>query len=89
MTKSGNIMKNKALEELLDKASKGDAKAQYYLGDYYEDRDNIKSNYWYAKAADQNYLDAIYSLGNHYLEGIGFEKNEAKAPDFVTFLVLK
>ena len=46
-------------------AEMGYAKAQCDFGRYYYLRGDLENaNYWYTKAADQNYVEALYELGN-------------------------
>ncbi len=62
-------------------AKTGDAKAEYQVGYYYEQKkgDYKEAVKWYQKAADQNYTDAFYRLGRCYEYGKGIGKNYGKA----------
>jgi TPR repeat protein len=52
-------------------AEKGDARAQYFLGRYYDEESNDKEAYnWYFKAASQGYAEAQYCLGVSYESGL-------------------
>lgn len=65
---------------LLELAEKGDAEAQFRLGQFYEDVEsdgNEQAAYaWYQKAAMQNHVKAQYTLGRIYEEGF-----DGVAPD--------
>ena len=65
-------------------AEKGDAKAQYRLGEcyYYGDgisRDFKQAEYWYRKAADNGYARAQVRLGGCYHEGRGVAKDDKQS----------
>jgi|APGre2960657505_1045072.scaffolds.fasta_scaffold10432_2 hypothetical protein len=73
-------------ESLVEKAEKGNAKAQVDLGyNYYFGKGVVKSyeqaNYWYKKAADQGNANAQSNLASNYCEGRGIEKDMNKAID--------
>ena len=54
----------------------------YFLArDYYQDKlkDNDKAMYWYERAAEKGNNDAMYELGERYLNGKGVSKNTEKA----------
>lgn len=62
------------------KAEKGDAAAQYNLGNKYNYGRGVKQDYaqaiaWYTKAAEQNDSRAQYNLGGMHWRGEGTEKN--------------
>lgn len=63
----------KMLAVLLELAEKGDAEAQFRLGEFYEDMmlgKNDQAAYaWYLKAAMQDHAKAQYALGRIYEEG--------------------
>ena len=57
-------------------AEMGYAKAQCDYGRYYYSKGDLENaNYWYTKAADQNYVEALYELGNmcYYSKDIEYE----------------
>lgn len=65
-----------ALQVWQRQADQGDAEAQYYVGQIYEqglgtDPDYAKAAFWYEKAAAQNHRAAQISLGNLYEQGLG------------------
>lgn len=72
------------IEELQEKAAKGDAEAQFKLGWAYRqgngvpqsDSDAVK---WYLKAAEQGHCNAQYNLGCSYHFGNGVGKDYAEA----------
>lgn len=63
----------KMLAVLLELAEKGDAEAQFRLGEFYENIEPSKNDQvvyaWYKKAALQNHVKAQYALGRIYEEG--------------------
>lgn len=63
----------KMLAVLLELAEKGDAEAQYRLGEFYEELEPGKNDQaayaWYRKAASQDHVKAQYALGRIYEEG--------------------
>jgi len=70
-------------------AKKGNAKAQYSIGEMYErgkgiQRDTKKAFTWYSRAASQGATKAIYKVGYAYLRGIGVSKNGNKALKWLT-----
>ena len=71
---------------ILDKASKGDAEAQYEVGNWFYERDSKESlktaTFWYIKAARQNHVDAQIRLARCYEEGIGVCQNENEAMEW-------
>ena len=62
-------------------AKTGDAKAEYQVGYYYEQKkgDYQEAVKWYQKSADQNYTVALYRLGRCYEFGRGVDKDFAEA----------
>jgi len=65
-------------------ADKGDAKAQYDLGEAYYNgngapKDYAQAAFWYRKAADHGYARAQYNLGYLYYTGMGVSQDSAKA----------
>ena len=74
----------KALAELRVRAEKGEASAQYYLGNMYADgkgvaKDEVEAVKWFRKAADQGYAPAQFNLGVMYWFGNGVVKDELEA----------
>jgi len=68
----------------LPKAEKGEAKAQYDIGNMYERgkgvlMDQSKAFEWYAKAAQQGHDKAAFKVGFSFLRGQGVNKNFGKA----------
>ncbi len=66
----------KALAELRGRAEKGEASAQYFLGDMYDfgrgvAKDEVEAVKWFRKAADQGNADAQHNLGVMYFLGMG------------------
>ncbi|NLC24524.1 MAG: sel1 repeat family protein [Oxalobacter sp.] len=63
----------KMLAVLLELAEKGDAEAQYRLGEFYEELESGKNDQaayaWYKKAALRDHVKAQYALGRIYEEG--------------------
>ena len=65
-------------------AEQRDAKAQYYLGQLYQNGQGVPQNYaeamkWYRLAADQDYAHAQYALASMYESGLGVPRNYAEA----------
>jgi|GEM_PF-344902 len=76
--------KENNIDDLIQKANKGDSDAQYELGVMYyngEDveQDSAKAFEWYKKAADRGNKFAQYSIGCMYINGNGVEKNAENA----------
>ena len=74
-------------EELLKSAKRGDAYAQYCLGDMYFYGDGVKQDYrkareWFEKAATQDELTAQCYLGDMYLYGLGVKQDYNKAHEW-------
>lgn len=78
---------NKALAEvvqLFEKATAGDAAAQFSLGTAYDSghgvqADPLKAALWYEKAAKQNHVDAQFNLAVLYDEGTGVRQDFRQA----------
>ena len=74
-----------SIQELVKEAKKGNAEAQYQLGNRYSfGHDGVKENdkeafRWYLKAAEQDYSDAQSSLVHMYCDGDGTEQNYIEA----------
>jgi len=64
-------------------AEKGDAEAQYRLGECYYNGDGVEDDHdesyeWIFKSAEQGYAEAQYKLGTYYHNGYdGFDEEEA------------
>ena len=81
---NGEIKEQDMLEILTAWAETGDAEGQLILAGYYQDKDpseeNIRKAFYLAcQAADQQYPDALASLGIMYLFGAGTESDDGKA----------
>ena len=73
----------KAFEGYKAKAEKGNAEAQYNLGESYDNgdgvpKDEVEGVKWYRKAADQGYDRAQFILGVCYASGTGVTKDEVE-----------
>ena len=69
---------------LVKKAEKGDAQAQYDLGEAYYQGYNVEQDYekalgWYKKSAEKGNLDSIFSIGYMYDNGEFVEENNPEA----------
>ena len=73
------------LDEMKEKAEKGDAQAQYALGLMYYNGEKVGKNYaealkWIRRAAEENgHREAQFALGYMYHEGIGTPQNYSEA----------
>lgn len=62
------------LDQLIDRGNNGDVKAQLELGHIYDfgkrvqEPDRTKAKQWYTRSADNGSADAMYSLGQLYIE---------------------
>jgi TPR repeat protein len=70
--------------ELMEKAKRGDADAQYWLGHSYDtgflvERNHEKAAQWYRKSAEQGERYAQRYLGFLYLDGHGVEQSDEEA----------
>lgn len=68
-------------------ARRGDADAQYFVGNAYEEGRGIQKNLeqafiWYSKAAKQNQYKAQYRLGYLYENGLGVKQDIKKAMEW-------
>ena len=68
----------------MSRAQKGDAEAQYSLGNCYfygfgVAKDQHEAVKWLRKAAEQGYKPAQNDLGHCYYSGAGIERNQAEA----------
>jgi TPR repeat protein len=75
---SSDLPPSSAFQELTQRATGGDPKAEHDLGMIYAEgngvpQDFAKSVTWFRKAAEQDYADAQLRLGMSYLEGKGIE----------------
>ena len=74
----------KDFQETKAKAEKGDAAAQYFLGNMYRTgqgvaKDEVEAVKWYRKAADQGNAFAQNNLGVMYANGLGVEEDDVEA----------
>jgi TPR repeat protein len=72
------------LPDLMEKAQRGDAEAQYWLGRRYEygflvERNHEKAAKWYRKSAEQGERYGQRELGFLYLHGRGVEQSDVEA----------
>jgi TPR repeat protein len=72
------------LDLLRARASAGDPRAAYDLGEHYADGAGVKQDYhqamsWFAKAATKGDASAQWKLGLGYLKGIGLQQDDVKA----------
>ncbi len=80
-----NEADRKVLAEIRAEADKGDAKARYELGRAFFSgtlgvvKDEAEAVKWFRKAAEQNVVDAQFSLGVCYDSGEGVAKDEVEA----------
>ena len=77
-----------SLEEMTEKAEKGDTDAQYFLGTIYlsvveEGKNQQKAVYWLQKAADGGNAEAQLRLGMMYAIGEKLPKDDQKAVSLV------
>jgi TPR repeat protein len=66
------------------KAEKGDAEAQFEVGNRYYSgegvpQDDVEAVKWYRKAADQGYAAAQFNLGNSHRTGEGVPQDDVEA----------
>ena len=74
----------KAAELWQPLAEKGDATAEYYIGNLYAEgkgvpQDDKAAFMWYQRAAERGNAMAQYNVGASYAEGVGVDKNPADA----------
>ncbi|EEO27763.2 tetratricopeptide repeat protein [Oxalobacter paraformigenes] len=69
----------KALPLLEKSANSGNAKAYFYLGEIYRDKDISTSCRNYKKASEGGYKEAFFKVGLCYYVGEGIEKNDSEA----------
>ena len=71
-------------------AKKGDAKSMLALYKLYAsgegvEKDDELAREWLQKSAEQNYVDALYTIGSHYRNGtFGYPKKQARAIEWFT-----
>jgi len=71
-------------DNCLDDAQRGDANAQFYLGNMYDNGLGVTQIHklavkWYRKAAEQGIAQAQYNLGNMYYDGRGITQHYVSA----------
>lgn len=76
VSKNADTKSKTKIEELREKAERGDAQAQYDLGQAYDLARGVERNYreaaqWYLKSANQGHRGAQFSLGYFYEYGQG------------------
>lgn len=76
--------KDQGRMSITDEAARGNAAAEWLMGERYADGYGVPPNLstavdWYRKAAQQNELGAQFALGKAYLFGDGVPRNLAKA----------
>ncbi len=79
-----DYMLEQLLEQRLGLARRGDAEAQYAVGDmYFKGRgayvDLAKAETWFRRAAAQGHRKAEFKLGYMYLKGVGLEPDSKQA----------
>ena len=77
----------KKLADLMKRAERGEAEAQFNLGQMYRKGEGVpmdaaKAVEWFQKAAEQGNADAQSNLGSMYDEGEGVSKDAAKAVEW-------
>ncbi|GEM_PF-955666 len=78
------VANGQSVEELQARAERGDAEAQYELGEACAGGSDIPQNYrlavqWYKKAAEQGHAEAQGDLGWAYYNGNGVEQDYTEA----------
>ncbi|WP_158262676.1 caspase family protein [Photobacterium sanctipauli] len=78
---------SESLNVWLAEAQTGDAQAQYYVGEIYENGVSGVPDYqnalaWYQKAAKQGHSQAKVNLGTFYEAGLGVRQDKAKALNY-------
>ena len=73
---------------LREAAEGGDAKAQFHLGECYENGKGVATNAteaikWYRAAAEQGYVKAQYRLAMRYVFGRGVDKDEVEGGKWI------
>lgn len=80
----GDYVWDERFKETLSKASLGDAKDQYELGEMYlngrgTQHEPAEALAWFLKAAKQGHIKAAYKVGHLYLVGQGTERSLSEA----------
>ena len=76
---------NLSIDEIIERAEKGDCEAQYIVGFYYnrdsaiDSPDDEKAFYWLKLSAEQGHCEAQYSLGQKYTEDKSRHKDNEQA----------
>lgn len=85
VTANGAKTDQERIQEIRQKAEKGNALSQVVLGTFYEQgivtgtRDGAEAVKWFRMAAEQGNPDGQYKLGSCYLKGFGVAKDETEA----------
>lgn len=79
--------KIKEIEQISQKAVKGDADAQNKMGDFYADNDLIPRDmrmaaYWWYEAASRKHPEALCRMGELYFSGTVMKKNTHRAVEY-------
>lgn len=90
---SDNVEKKDFINKFIQ-ASSGNAKAQFYLGLFYDqaigiEKDYIKAVYWWKLAADQGHIEAQFDLAHNYYHGDGVKKDHKKSIELWTLAATK
>ena len=77
---TGSTEDDRAMIQYRDAAERGNAEAQFYLGEAYYEGSAVKQSYsnavrWWQMAAEQGHAAAQHQLGCAYSEGEGVQKN--------------
>jgi len=76
-----------SVKQLLPAAEKGDAAAQFGLGNVYSSslvlQDKALALKWYSKAAEQGNAAALYALSQIYSYGSGVDKDQSRADELL------
>lgn len=84
MYRNFHMGKCEEVENIEQKAVRGDAKSQYIIGSLYNEglcvgENKKKAVEMIGKAAEQNYISAQFYLGLFYLQGNGVQENSSEA----------
>lgn len=83
MAKAGKISGDEWGKRMEALAEKGHEMSQCCAGVYYERKENYKKAlYWYEKAEKQGCGEAIFTIGEFYMDGKGVEKDEKKGFEY-------
>lgn len=74
---------NAVINKLQDRATTGDANAQFELAEIYYKGDGVMKNYdtafvWFEKAANQGHAESQHRMGHIYEYGVGLAKKDNK-----------